>query len=62
MSTNNPRLHVWQTLNNTGESDDNRRTCRMTVPGGWLYRAESWGENEIAVALAFVPDNKDRGR
>lgn len=33
-------------------------TTRLSVPGGWLYRVDSWSDDTraVAVALCFVPD------
>ena len=38
-------------------SRDGNYLDRIRVPGGWLYRTTlaTYGENQVAVALAFVP-------
>jgi hypothetical protein len=35
-------------------------TCRLSVPGGWLYREREYRDGAITIALAFVPIDNDR--
>jgi hypothetical protein len=46
----------WDTINSRGACGD---TCRLKVPGGWLYRERECQNRDgvpTAVALAFVPE------
>ena len=40
-------------------------TCRLKVPGGWLYRERECANRDgmtTALALTFVPDDASEGR
>lgn len=48
--------NVWE---NVADDEDNLRTERLRVPGGWLYRTSRLGFSVFGVAMVFVPDVKE---
>lgn len=46
----------WEGVTQCAHRNSYECTDRMRVPGGWIVREQSGGENEISVALCFVPD------
>ncbi|MHC4067208.1 MAG: hypothetical protein ACYSUI_22275 [Planctomycetota bacterium] len=58
--------HKWEQITNESDEFEYRRTCRMSVPGGWLYRYEldkpiSDDARQSSLAMTFVPKPKTRG-
>jgi hypothetical protein len=41
----------WETVTD----EDWETTQRLMVPGGWLYRTKKIDEDNLAVAMVFVP-------
>lgn len=52
------KLHVWELVVGTKEHKQ-EQTCRMRVPGGWLYQVINWNARGDGMALCFVPAEKE---
>ncbi len=55
--------HYWEMICEEDDSFHFRRTERLDVPGGWLYRFEAYtplshDANQHSVAMQFVPTPK----
>lgn len=48
-----PNDQAWENV--CGERDE-PQTKRLQVPGGWIYRYNTWGDaGNLAMGMVFVP-------